>query len=60
MLKEYTLGLMEDFIQEIGRMEKNMVKEHTFHLMVKSMKGNGRMGNIMVKEPRLILVDGSG
>ena len=60
MLKEYTLGLMEDFIQEIRRMEKNMVKEHTFHLMVKSMKGHGRMGNMMVKEPRLILVDGSG
>ncbi len=37
MEKEDKLGLMEEFMQGIGRMGKNMGKEPTLHLLEQSM-----------------------
>jgi len=37
MVKEHTLGMMEQSMLENTRMENNMVKEHPFSLMETSM-----------------------
>ena len=37
MVKEHTLGLMEESMKGNSRLAKNMVKEHTLYLMGLSM-----------------------
>ena len=43
MVKEHSLGLMEESMKGNLRMVKKMVKENTQTLMVRCMSGNGRM-----------------
>ncbi len=44
MVKEHTLGMMEESMLGNSRMGNKMVKEHTLGMMEESMLGNTRMG----------------
>jgi hypothetical protein len=44
MVKEHTLGMMEESMLGNSRMGNIMVKGHTFGLMEENMLGNIRMG----------------
>ena len=48
MVREYTLGLMEESMKGNSRMGKNMVKEYGLLLMEEKLSGNGRRGNYKV------------
>jgi hypothetical protein len=57
MVKELTLGPMEESMLGNLRMDSQMVKELKLHLMDGGIWGNSRMGRNMVKENSLILME---
>ena len=59
MVKEHSLGLMEESMSGNGRKGNMMVKERGLPLMEESMKGNGKMGDQMVKEQTFPLTEES-